>query len=484
MKIGQLRTISILVLLTLAASGLIAGSAPASARPASATNNFRGVNWADERDNFVDGVLVLGGLSTSDSYATTQAKADKILSGFQNNLGANTVRMPVNYATVSGSYWNSYTGAIDTATSKGMYVILSYWEANSSRDGKVDNLSQFWSMWQTIVNKYGGNSLVYFEPMNEPYGYSDADWKNVAAQWLSTYPNVPRGRVMISGAGYNQRLTTIGSDSRFDGTLISRHTYGFWNTGWTSEQQWRDDLRNSVGSYASRVVITEWGAEMTTGLNYNSPSTNYFVAFIRGVAAESRALGLGTVYWPGIRVNDTYRLQNLNGTGTNLSLSTTNASGRDQLRYSWGLDGGVTPTPSPATYYRIINRNGGKVVDVSSASTADGADVIQWTWNGGANQQWSFNDAGSGYFTIVNRNSGKCLDVYGQSSADGADVDQWACNGGQNQQWQWVAHGSYFQIKGRQSGKCLDVNQASTADGANIQIWTCNNGSNQDWTRQ
>src|SRR5262249_36149438 len=110
------------------------------------TSNFHGVNWADQRDNFVSDNLVLGGLSTSDSYATTQAKANAILSGFINNLGANTVRMPVNYPTVSGSYWASYTGAIDEASSKGMKVILSYWESSNSRDGLVDNLTQFWSM--------------------------------------------------------------------------------------------------------------------------------------------------------------------------------------------------------------------------------------------------------------------------------------------------------------------------------------------------
>src|SRR3954447_5859257 len=109
---------------------------PVAASPAqAATNGFRGVNWADQRDNFVNDTLVLGGLSTSDSYATTQAKADKILAGFQHNLGANTVRMPVNYPTVSGSHWNSYTGAIDEATGKGMKVILSYWEAANSKDG-------------------------------------------------------------------------------------------------------------------------------------------------------------------------------------------------------------------------------------------------------------------------------------------------------------------------------------------------------------
>jgi len=455
---------------------------PVAASPAAAaTSDFRGVNWADQRDNFVDDTLVLGGLSTSDSYATTQAKANGILAGFQNNLGANTVRMPVNYPTVSGSYWNSYTGAIDAATAKGMRVILSYWEAASSRNGTVDNTTQFWSMWQTIVDKYSGNAAVYFEPMNEPYGYSDADWKNLAAQWLSTYSSAPRGRVIISGAGYNQRLTTIGSDSRFDGTLISRHTYEFFDTSRTTEDSWRESLRTSVGAYASRVLITEFGAPMTDGRDYDSPSaTDSFVAFIRGTAAEARAEGLGTVYWPGVRIADPYRLQEIGGSGTSLTLSTTNASGRDQLRYSWGLDGGGNVT---LTHYRVTNRNSGKVMDLVGASLSNSAEVKQYAWNGGLNQKWAFEDLGTGYFRIVNQNSGKCLDVASASTADGANIIQYTCGGGTNQQWQWTATGSYYTLKARHSGKCLDVTGASTADGGDIEQYTCNGGTNQQWTR-
>jgi hypothetical protein len=487
-KDGVVRNLSMRHLSRIGAVGMAAAltvglTVSISSTPAlAATNNFRGVNWADERDNFVDGVLVLGGLSTSDSYATTQAKANGILSGFQNNLGANTVRMPVNYSTVSGSYWNSYTGAIDAAVSKGMNVILSYWEAASSRNGSVDNLTQFWSMWQTIVNKYGGTSLVYFEPMNEPYAYSDADWKNLAAQWLTNYPSVPKGRIIISGAGYNQRLTTIGSDSRFNGTLISRHIYQFFDTSLTTEDAWRSALRTSVGSYASRVLITEWGAPMTDGRNYNAPSTSdSFVSFIRGVAAEARAEGLGTVYWPGVRPNDHYSIQTINGSGTNLTLTTTNASGRDQLRCSWGLE--CASTTPPTTYYRVTARHSGKVMDVVGASTANNAEVKQYPYNGGGNQKWSFADAGGGYFRLVNQTSGKCLDVAGASTADGANVIQYTCGSGTNQQWQWVATGSYFQLRARHSGKCLDVVSASTADGADIQQYTCGTGTNQQWTR-
>ena len=454
---------------------------PVAASPAAAaTSDFRGVNWADQRDNFVDDTLVLGGLSTGDSYATTQAKANGILAGFENNLGANTVRMPVNYPTVSGSYWNSYTGAIDAATAKGMRVILSYWEAASSRNGTVDNLTQFWSMWQTIVTKYAGNANVYFEPMNEPYGYSDTDWKNLAAQWLSTYSSVPRGRIIISGGGYNQRLTTIGSDSRFDGTLISRHTYQFFDSR-TTEDSWRESLRTSVGAYASRVLITEFGAPMTDGRNYDAPSaTDSFVAFIRGTAAEARAEGLGTVYWPGVRIADPYRLQEIGGSGTSLTLSTTNASGRDQLRYSWGLDGGGNV---PLTHYRVTNRNSAKVMDAVGASTANSIEIKQYAWNGGLNQKWAFEDLGNGYLRVVNQNSGKCLDVASASTADGANIIQYSCGSGTNQQWQWTATGGYDTLIARHSGKCLDVTGASTADGGDIEQYTCNGGTNQQWTR-
>ncbi|GAA4935193.1 ricin-type beta-trefoil lectin domain protein [Actinoplanes utahensis] len=452
---------------------LITLDAPAQA----ATTGFRGVNWADERDNFVDGVLVLGGLTTSDSYATTVAKANGILTGFQNNLGANTVRLPVNHATVTGAYWNSYTGVIDAATAKGMKVILSYWESASSRNGTIDDLGQFWSLWQTIVTKYGGNALVHFEPMNEPYAYTDDAWKNLAAQWLANHSSVPRGRVIISGAGYNQRLTTIGSDSRFDGTLISRHTYQFFDTARTTEDSWRESLRTSVGPYADRVVITEFGAPMTDGRNYDAPTTgDSFVAFIRGTAAEARSLGLGTVYWPGVRPNDWYRLQDITGSGTALGLTTTSASGRDQLRYSWGLDGGGN---APTVHYRVTGQGGGKVLDLVGASLANSAEVKQYTWNGGLNQRWAFEDLGAGWLRIVNQNSGKCLDVASASTADGANIIQYTCGGGTNQQWSF----SGGQLKARHSGKCLDVVGASTADGADIHQYTCGTGANQQWTR-
>ncbi|MEU4158592.1 RICIN domain-containing protein [Actinoplanes sp. NPDC026670] len=142
-----------------------------------------------------------------------------------------------------------------------------------------------------------------------------------------------------------------------------------------------------------------------------------------------------------------------------------------------------TITGNAATYYRITNRNSGKVMDVVSASQANSAEIKQYTWNSGGNQKFEFRDAGSGYFQIVAQHSGKCLDVASSSTADGANIIQYTCGNGTNQQWQWAATGSYFQIKARHSGKCLDVVSANTADGADIQQYTCGSGTNQQWSR-
>jgi hypothetical protein len=142
------------------------------------------------------------------------------------------------------------------------------------------------------------------------------------------------------------------------------------------------------------------------------------------------------------------------------------------------------PGGGAQTHYRITNRNSGKVMDVSGQSTANSAEVKQWSYWGGANQKWRFEDAGGGYFRIVNQNSGKCLDVVSASTADGANIIQWTCGSGQNQQWQWQqASGDYYRLVARHSGKCLDVLGSGTVDGVDIQQLTCGSGNNQQWSR-
>lgn len=129
------------------ASPAVADAAPAPAAaahrgpaPALDPTQFHGVNWADPRDNYANGPVVLSGLSTSDDYRTVYRTSERIVRGFRKDLGANTVRMPVNPYSVGTAWWNSYKGAIDAARHEGFRVVLGYWEGDgASKDGKVDD---------------------------------------------------------------------------------------------------------------------------------------------------------------------------------------------------------------------------------------------------------------------------------------------------------------------------------------------------------
>jgi hypothetical protein len=147
----------------------------------------------------------------------------------------------------------------------------------------------------------------------------------------------------------------------------------------------------------------------------------------------------------------------------------------------------VAPPASAATvdttaYYQLVSRFSGKAVAVQDASTADNAQIVQYTTSAAAGQQWQFVDSGGGYYRLRARHSGKVIDVSGRSAADGAKVIQYTDNNGTNQQWRLADTDSgYVKLINRNSGKALDVYGRSTAEGAVISQYTDNNGTNQQW---
>ncbi|MEE1940060.1 non-reducing end alpha-L-arabinofuranosidase family hydrolase [Streptomyces sp. TRM 70361] len=142
----------------------------------------------------------------------------------------------------------------------------------------------------------------------------------------------------------------------------------------------------------------------------------------------------------------------------------------------------ASAAPDTGTWYVLVNRGSGKALDVYNLSTADGGDVVQWTRNDQAQQQWRFVDSGGGHYRLVSRHSGKVLDVHNQSTSDGGDIVQWADSGGANQQFRIEElSGGYIQLINRHSGKAVEVQGASTADGADVVQYRDWNGANQQW---
>ena len=448
-----------------------------------ATSQFRGVNWADTRDNFVNGPIIPSGLSTADSYATTYAKATAILKGFQTNLGANTVRFGINELTVSSTWWNSYVAAFDAASALGMNVMIAPWAAPGT-SGYVTDTTAFYNMWSVVINKYNSNSKFYFEIYNEPNGYSASAWTNFAAAFLAHYPNVARGRIVVAGVGNDADLGPVGGDSRLNGTLLSLHLYSVFGISHTTEAAWVSELNNHLAGYSSRAILTEFGVPMTNGVNYDGPRDgDNNISYLYALTDTAHNLGMGTIYWPGLRNGDWFSMESLNGSGTALSLSNNNSTGVDRLKYGYGLtSSNPTPTPTGSSYYKIVNRNSGQVLDISGASTANGGAVIQWPYSGGANQQWREISVNGGY-KLVNRNSGLLLDDPGGSKTAGTKLDQWGDSNGSNQWWNLVSAGSgYYYLVNQSSGLYADVTGASTSNGAAVIEWSSTGGANQQWS--
>ena len=126
----------------------------------------------------------------------------------------------------------------------------------------------------------------------------------------------------------------------------------------------------------------------------------------------------------------------------------------------------------------------GQALNVSGASTANGAAIIQWPYDGNNNSKWTFSTSGtqSGYYQIVNVNSGKDAVVQGASTSQGASIIQYSFGSAGNDQWQpqQNSDGSYTFVN-LHSGYVLEDPGNSTSQGTQMDQWSSNGGSNQHW---
>ncbi|WP_051794762.1 ricin-type beta-trefoil lectin domain protein [Streptomyces sp. NRRL S-87] len=446
---------------------------PAAAAADPGTTAFKGVNWADERDNFTPDAVVLSGLAPTDDYDTVYRKASAVIEGFRTRLGADTVRLPVNPHTVNGPRWGAYKGAIDAASAHDFKVVLSYWESPSPTTGKPDGLiddqAAYGNMWRTVVAAYAGDSRIHFEPMNEPFGYAAGQWADVAATWLREHPSVPRNRVFVSGVGYNGDVKPVCADPRLDGTYLSLHFYGFWHPSWTSPAQWAAELRSNIGRCAARTVLDEFGSLMTTGSDYDGPSNgDASIAYLQATTNTVRELKMGSVLWPGLRTGDWYSLTRIDpaSAGSDLRLQVTNPTGLHRLTWAWGAGAPARPTGA------IRGTGSGRCLDVPGAATDNGTGLIIWDCNRGANQQWTYTEADE-----LRVYGSKCLDATAGSAA-GARLVIRDCNGSLTQKWTMDAQ---HVITSQANDLVVDVGGEATAGGSAVGLWYRNDKPNQYW---
>lgn len=273
-----------------------------------------------------------------------------------------------------------------------------------------------------------------------------------------------------------------------------------WTVNRGDAQIWSlsvDDATWSEGGEGGRVVALRCaltgrtldvaGGRMANGSNVQQWDDNGSAAQRWDVVEASGTVTVGADTVPAVELrchkDHGYALDVSAGgktAGTNVQIYAANHSAAQ----TWGL----IPVPclsEDGTYSVMSALDRTLALDVSGASTANGARLQTWTYNGTAAQVFVAHvDDSTGTAMLVNANSGKALDSNG-AKADGSRVIQWdASEGNDNQRWLLVRSGD-VSVNGQKvptyvihakssSGRVMDVAGGSREPAAAVQCWAAN----------
>ena len=118
------------------------------------------------------------------------------------------------------------------------------------------------------------------------------------------------------------------------------------------------------------------------------------------------------------------------------------------------------------------------VLDISSSSRDNEANLQLWDSNGTNAQKFHIFNVGEGLYELAPICSGKRIDVKYSGQANGTNVWQWEANGTDAQKWYIKPVGNgYYNIVSKCNGLCLDVHGSQTEKGTNIWCYG-KNGTN------
>lgn len=266
-------------------------------------------------------------------------------------------------------------------------------------------------------------------------------WDEIDIEFLGKDTTKVQFNYYTNGVGNHEYLYDLGFDAS-----KSLHQYGFyWEPGkitWYVDKKPVYSATTNIPSTPGKIMMNVWNGkgvdEWLKPYNGRTPLVAQYdwASYTKGGASNS-------------------------GSSGNQSTPTSNVSFNSKQTY------------------KLINVNSQKALDLYYGSKEDGANILQYTYNGYQNQKWYLQSLNNGYFKIINAASGKALDGAGTSA--GANVQQWSFGNGENQQWSIQKVNGNYKIINRKSGLALDVSGASKSDNANVLQWNYKGSNNQLW---
>ena len=391
--------------------------------PTSAVSKFRGSYFGTGFDSYDWGKMEASdGWSNGGMFDCTWSKDNVQFSGGKMNL------------SITGNSWQGYKGAEYRTTQAFGYGMYDVSMKPIKNDGVVSSF------------------FTYTGPSDGTV------WDEIDIEFLGKNTNQVQFNYYTRGQGNHEYVYNLGFDAS-----QSFHQYGFY---WDSTHiTWYVDKKavytayNNIPTTPGRIMMNVWNGkgvdEWLKHYNGRAPLTAQYdwISYTAPSSGSSSNNNNNNNNY-----NNNQQQQNNNN---NYSNSSTNFNSRQK--------------------YAIKSVNSGKALDVSGASKNDGANVLQYRYNGQNNQKWYLEKQSDGYYVIKCVNSGKVLDVAWGSKDDGANVQQCSYNGGNAQRWELRKVGNSYAIINKGSGKALDVSGRSTADNANVLQWRYSGAANKPW---
>ena len=273
-------------------------------------------------------------------------------------------------------------------------------------------------MYDRLVNYHGIKNLIWVytkQPNDDAFYPGDAYVDIVGRDYYDTgnHTSVVNEFTSISSKFGNKKMTTITECGSFPDP---------------------DNLTNDAAKWSWYMV---WAGDFVRSSTYNS------LDLWKKAFASSYVLTLdempnlktygGTTSTASVS-NGTYQIT-FKHSGKSLAVEnalTTDGANVIQNPYAGTNNEKWFVQDQGSGQYSIKNVNAtGRGLDVVSSSTASPADINIWYYSGGNNQKFKIEAVGS-YYRIVNVNSGKCIDMAG-SSQNNVSIQQYDCNNADNQ---------------------------------------------------
>jgi hypothetical protein len=306
----------------------------------------------------------------------------------------------------------------------------------------------------TMPTDQASNRLMVEVHNYSPYNFclmgSDQSWGNVFYYWGSGYHTTfdvahnPTWGEESTLSGYFQMMKTKFADHGIPVVMGEFSVQGqnlkgdSLNYNLASRAYWYNFNMHQALANGMLPFLWDTGSIINRS-TYAVQDQRDLAALVQGKqTGASPAFQVGGVY----QIINRYSFKPLEISGW----GSANGSLADQWDYLAGQNQQFkVQSAANGSYLLTPMHTSGKCLEVLGWSGSNGGTVDIWSYSGtgGNNQNWLIQPTDNGFYKIINVNSGKALEVtLGNNAAvpfrNGSAVDQYDYSGGKNQQWGFV----------------------------------------------